>query len=252
MPTKFPAVSICAGNAYPTDFSRRFLKNILAQNGIDNIFDFAPLGDSDSFKMKFGKYVLGLNALGPNVTNKMRKAMGYPLSDMLISCSFNSVKCTVNDFKWWFSATTGACYMFNLDALNVTVDDLMVTRPGVFNGLAVEFFTGESTDLSTFYYESGAYVLVNNKSVYPSMFGSVAVSTGALTNIAVDREFSERKPMPYSDCSDDVASSNSPLVKAILNTRYSYQQRDCIFLCFELSLIKTCSCRVSYFILFTV
>ena len=47
-------------------------------------------------------------------TEQQRKALGWDLVQVLNSCTFNGVKCDVqNDFEWYFSVDYGNCYRFN-------------------------------------------------------------------------------------------------------------------------------------------
>jgi hypothetical protein len=41
------------------------------------------------------------------------KSLGYCLESMLISCTYNRILCTVDDFEWFYSYQYGNCYTFN-------------------------------------------------------------------------------------------------------------------------------------------
>ena len=49
-----------------------------------------------------------------NFTEQQRKSLSWDLAQVLTSCTFNGVKCDVqNDFEWYFSVDYGNCYRFN-------------------------------------------------------------------------------------------------------------------------------------------
>ena len=63
-----------------------------------------------------------------------------------------------------------------------------------------------------------------------------------LTYIGVSRTFYERLSYPYSECVDDLNSSENELVRKILATGYGYNQNDCFILCFQKISVKKCGC----------
>lgn len=112
--TEFPAVSICSLNAYMTNESYEFVKSVLIANRFLN-----PMAPEFNFRFMFDsmlktlRFVVGMNAFMPNLTDRFRKSFGHSLDDMLLSCTYNMNDCTANDFEWYYDLIFGNCYKFN-------------------------------------------------------------------------------------------------------------------------------------------
>ena len=82
--TDFPAVTICNMNAFMTNTSLSFVNDILVKNNITN----GNNSKSSFSKMTGGlmlnsRYISGINALNPNLTDDFRTSFGYNMSDMI-------------------------------------------------------------------------------------------------------------------------------------------------------------------------
>ena len=112
--TEFPALTICNTNAFMTNTSLGFVNDILVKNYIIN-----GNNSRDSFSKMTGelllnsRYLTGLNALSPYLTDEFRKSLGYNMSDMLFSCIYSFNRCTSDDFYWYYDALYGNCFTFN-------------------------------------------------------------------------------------------------------------------------------------------
>lgn len=110
IPATFPTISFCNMNPFVTNSSIDFVKNLFIKNGVidpasntsENFFDYFT-----SDLLVVYKYFAVLNALSPNLTDTERMSLGYRLEDIMISCTFDLIKCTANDFEWYFDSYYG-------------------------------------------------------------------------------------------------------------------------------------------------
>ena len=69
------------------------------------------------------------------------KSYGFSLNSMLISCYFDSKKCSVSDFTYYYTYEYGNCYIFNM-YVNSSTSLKTISGSGPSNGLNMEIFIG--------------------------------------------------------------------------------------------------------------
>lgn len=114
----FPAVTICNVNPFVTNVSAQFVEDIMRTNGL---IDPRLLNPADWFKdwtafdLMNVRYFANTNALDNSTySDAFRQSFGYPLSDMLLSCSYNYADCSLeDDWIWFYDVIYGNCYTFN-------------------------------------------------------------------------------------------------------------------------------------------
>ena len=220
--SEFPRVLICNANEFTTDYALQFL--------MDPAHKFSRLSaerldDSDYVSKHHAK---AMEYISYNFSRAQKKSLGYSLEETLLSCKFGGAKCSPNDFEWIYNEYNGNCFVFNsgrnMDGAAVPLK--RVKDPGQFAGLQMEMFVGvSSAQLERFSVSgfTGAKVFLGNnsfKSVYEDT-QEILISSGALTNIAVQRMHVRQKERPYSSCTLD---SDSVFYKKIvgLNFRYAF------------------------------
>lgn len=123
-----------------------------------------------------------------------------------------------------------------------------MTKSGSFNGLTLELFVGEPTNLYSLSYTTGAHVIVHNRTVrQPQFYDGLSVSVGTCTNIAVSRVYSSRMQQPYSDCVRNGDLDNRPRDRSLyaatlLNANLTYRQSDCFDVCLQRYVVEYCGC----------
>lgn len=116
--TDFPQVSICNMNAFLTNESVEFVSQLLAQNQLNDPAYFNTIF-ADTFLIL--QYFAGTNALNPNLTDDFRKSLSYQFKDILLSCTYNLIPCTADDFVWYYDILHGNCFKFNSGINKVTL-----------------------------------------------------------------------------------------------------------------------------------
>ena len=169
--------------------------------------------------------------------------IGFSIDTILISCYFNGIKCSSNDFNWFYSYDYGNCYTFNNP--NNSLDIKSSARSGPSSGLKLEIFAGIPGNHDKFIEKRGFYVAVHNNSKRPlTKYEGFKVPVGYLSEVSVSRTFFWKLDAPYNNCRKNlnVFNSDTDIYKLTSNlTQYSRK------LCFEICLqekfiIKNCNC----------
>ena len=88
---------------------------------------------------------------------------------MLISCIFNYQYCYADDFIWYYDTFYGNCYSFNsgkyINGSSREIEEQV--REGPNNGLLLELFVGQPTNISSLSFVHGAHITVYNQSIKP-------------------------------------------------------------------------------------
>jgi hypothetical protein len=197
----------------------------------------------------------------------------FKWNQMVISCYFNGVKCTQDDFYYYRDYDYGSCYKFNggrikslknlttngsintVDYFEEEVDLKSVTDSGASNGLRLEIFVGDPQRV-TYSNKNGIKLIVHNSSIdiFPGEQG-IEASTGQQTNVAVSRTWTNKLGPPYSNCIRDLnksieqfsRSDTNNLTRILTSMRDVYKikiynQKFCLQLCKQDYIVETCGC----------
>ena len=196
--------------------------------------------------------------------------LSFFLNQMLISCRYQDEICHAKDFMQTYDYQYGLCYRFNMGRyMNGSGKPILSSgRPGWRHGLTLDLFAGSARAQEKYIANRGFRILVFNRSnPYPiAQDIGVDVATGQSTNIAINREFTNHLPEPYSNClpteineidwtknealsfmfenfvNGSYYSSGAVLGNWSWEWRVSYDQNLCIKLCFQKYLFETCQC----------
>ena len=217
-PTLFPQINVCNQNPITTKYGYSLSLNESFPNGDLSLL---PIGQ--------------------------QKLLGHDLNDTLLSCTFNNLPCSSDDFTWYFDRNYGNCYSFNsgLNRTGQTVDLLSSIRAGADYGLQMTFYSSFYENFTRIYNVNGLMVKIANQS-FIDLSDGVLLSPGFYTNVLIERYFELLLPKPYSDCqipNEETGASYSSLYDEILNSPYEYSQELCLNLCFVKEIISSCNCN---------
>ena len=121
-------------------------------------------------------------------------------------------------------------------------------------GLCLELYTNYYENLSyfnSFLGGQGLLVRIDNIShTIDYAKDGILVSSGRVSNIALNREFKSTLPRPYSNCDfelDKSTSFNSILFNLIQKSSIEYTQQFCLNQCLQKLLVQKCNCVFSFF-----
>lgn len=241
-PTYFPAITICNLNQFNNKRSKNFIDQIINSYNLTNK------------NLNSIKYTQELNELLKreikhlNLNESTLKLLGYTIDEMLISCSFNHLKCDVNDFEWFYDYNLGNCYIYN----NKPSLLKSINKGGINHGLQLEFYVG-NVNSSAYVTKTGIQVTIHNQSLLPDLDDGLYIPTGFETNLLIDRLFTYKLDSPYSNCVKNVNGKSTLISKlyrdALINSRSSslgeYNQKYCIKLCYQNYIEIECKCSVA-------
>ena len=246
-PTVFPTVTFCDSNPFTTQQAELVINEayvaLITQNtsGITNIDQIISVESYMTYALLF------VNA--PEFRDEQRKLLGFNLSELVQSCTFNGISCDfANDFHWTFHSVYGNCFQFNsgLNMRNESVSLKQTTLEGQRFGLVLELGPMMNKNEKSLVIKSqGLKMFIHNASFVPSSFDSaLSIESGKETSIAVQRTFSSNLPAPYTDCTDSSNAHKYALYRSIVNSlNKTYQRRDCFLLVYQKALIKACNCQ---------
>ena len=242
----FPAVSICNANPFQSDQAFAFVGAFLAKN---NISDPAALKfDTDSYATEVNQLLRSynfvqldaqVNALAPNVSDATRQSFGSNLTDLVLSCYFNSGPCALSDFEWFYDSTYGNCFKYNGDSTK------FVAKPGNLNGLTLIMLTRVNKTLNSLTKSMGSRIFIHNQTIKPSSAEGINVAPGTQTNIELSIAFINQLGFPYNQCNKDliaIDAYDSDLYRTIISNNRTYRQSDCFQLCVQQQVVKSCQC----------
>jgi hypothetical protein len=241
MPTLFPTVTICNVNPFLSENASSLLKGIMNKKLGSNF----NMGSADFIKeIEIANAIALSEAFNPKYGDDRRKALGFDLKKSLFQCLYNKKECKAElNFTWSYTFFYGNCYQFNsgFDSNKTGMNIKIATVPGENNGLFLTFFLANSTNRYSSSFNDGLRVFIHNGSFPPSSSEGINVKPGTLANIGVKRTLIDKKPYPFSECSDAL-STQSEFYEYFSESNRSYHRETCFDLCLQKMIVKKCHC----------
>ena len=243
IPTIFPKVTICNKNMFTTEDGLNFVKGVIKQNGLTNIFNETIVSKKSILSRKSDiTEVLNIATAKANrLSSNEREKLMYKLENILIECSFEGVACNHTDFSLKYSNSYGYCYVFNSDKANSKYS----SHSSDYYGLKLTLFVGMVNGLKLMNTNTGLMLKIENNTILYPISKETYLSPGFETSVGIERAFVFKKSKPYTNCDIDNESPgaySSDLYNLILNSKYQYTQSACLDLCFQKLLIFHCNC----------
>jgi hypothetical protein len=240
IPTDFAQIKICNLNPYTTNYSYQMLQSISSRD-ITN-YTLSNMTRIQTLKTK-AMYYFGSS----NFSEANRKKLSYSLNDMLISCKFNNLDCNENDYERTYSPYFGNCFTFNSgrNSKGEKLPKLKNMVDGSFHGLNLVLYVGIPDYFRGFYEYFGVKIFVSNSSLKSMFENEISVTTGAETSVILQRTFLNQLPYPYSNChiqTNQNPNIESEIYKKIIQSNFSYTQRDCAIMCYQFTIEQKCKC----------
>jgi hypothetical protein len=258
---EFPAVDFCNVNPFKYSINSNSDYNVTEAENFNRSIDYF-----ESYKSLALDYLY----IG-DILVKAGSLYYFRFEEMVISCVFDGIECTKDDFYAYRDYQYGICYRFNSGRIKSLISSYndgqsfhntylegdipkrSVTEAGVKSGLRMEIFTGDPN--GTYYTEkNGIHLIIHNASVYvsPSDDG-INIPTGHAVNVGIARTITNKLSAPYSDCISDIIGnkkdkiSNSETAKFIgqminVYNFTTYNQNFCLKLCKQDFILNNCGC----------
>jgi len=239
VPIEFPTITICNLNPFYKNKTFDFYKQYFGEN-------FTSFEQLDEEDYRIGVFNVMNEIKNPIFTDEQRKLVGPSIEKMLVRCEIMEMKCTADDFSWFYIMDFGNCFRFNsgFELSGKRTKIKKVNKAGTWSAFKVDLFLENSNDLIGLSNSNGIRVYVDNSTDFPTSYSDgIDLMPGTSANVIIKKHFSEKLPKPYSDC-DLVSGSthDSELYKSIIARNKTYKQKDCMFLCLQKDIMKNCQC----------
>ena len=254
IPARMPTIMICNVNSLLTPTAVAFAKQIYTKYDMpisNNYLNFT-YGQQTFARILNNKANILLPrsmvmaaSLNLALSNDFRKTLSLSMQDMLISCTFNSVECTSDDFTWYNLPYFGYCFQFQPNTSSG------ISQTGKFHGLKMELFVGQATLVEQLAQKNGLHLyIVNETETFNFFKDSVEVAAGKETTILLNKKRIRKMQKPYGECTYDltsVDSYSSELYALTFQIYGHYRQSDCFNTCFQAASIRRLGCYSSFF-----
>ncbi|CAF1186999.1 unnamed protein product [Rotaria magnacalcarata] len=236
-PQAFPAVSICNYGMLRYD---RFIGPFL---NYTNALNITNTTDTTNFTGTQSYYIRDFLI---DVVNKGEPFNDYffPLSGMMMSCSYNGVACTAANFTSFISPTYGMCNTFNAKLKNIDNGGIRYNSDNGANGLLqLALYTHEQQYVPFMTQGTGIVALVHDNSEVPNVeMEAVFLSPGRHHRLGFKKKKSLFLASPYTTCTETISPGLQIVYDAYNATDYAYSQYYCFNACIQEYIYSHCGC----------
>ena len=229
----FPIIGICNQNP--------FKKNL-------SLFEDQSIG----LNYNFNRSDLPLIIMKHKINNSEETSYKYSqnLNDFMIKCLFRGKNCDLNkDFEYYYDIQYGNCFRFNSKKPYKKVN-----QPSSYDLFEIQILVGSSNhNLNTVTLDNGFNIFISNESTDSTIQEGVSIPTGFTTKIILNKYTIRKQPKPYSQCTNNlfnIDSYNSDCYKRTiqgLKGHSSYHYTDCLKMCYQTYLARSCNCQTIYY-----
>ncbi|GFR82972.1 amiloride-sensitive sodium channel subunit beta-like [Elysia marginata] len=128
-----------------------------------------------------------LEKLALNLSDLRLQDMGHQIEDMVISCTFNTVECSAENFTHFYNYRYGNCFTFTTNDEKNGDNTGIGVQAGQTHGLVLEMNV-QSGEYMAVTESAGLLLLVHepDRVVYPDD-GGLVISPGFATNVALQK-----------------------------------------------------------------
>lgn len=245
----FPAVTICNYSPVRSDLLLPIFFNYTDANNITNPTQSRIITPQLANMLR--RYLLRkVNA------NQSVKEYFFTLDMMMITCTFNNVSCSVDDFTSFESADHGMCYTFNArqkKTTNHTVRQIVQNGgPGLLklqlyahSHLYVPFGSEgkkkEKSDLAIRLclllnlctdVSAGIVAMIHDNTELPLIdIAGIHLTPGLKHKLGYKKRENHFLQAPYTDCTDTISPAMRAMFDKYADTDYAYSQDLCYLIC---------------------
>ncbi|CAF2680359.1 unnamed protein product [Rotaria sp. Silwood2] len=236
----FPAVTVCSGNSYRYDKINASLVSFFNRL-------MSPNATFDQNLLNSLVIPLVVDLFSRNQTEEL-VSVGFQLSDMLLSCTYNGLNCA-DVFTQSISAALGNCFTFNwktstkLFTISDFGEDIVLKE-----GLSMTFYIPQELFFPSSWFDAGLIILLHDNDELPMPNENGLYLQPARSHLITYRK-SETTflPSPYTNCTSNVRDDLHALYKttfldSTMSTKIAYSETLCLELCEQAYIFSQCSC----------
>ncbi|CAH1241014.1 EDIL3 [Branchiostoma lanceolatum] len=158
--------------------------------------------------------------------------MGHQKEDLILQCTFDKERCSLDDFKVTQNAKYGNCFTFNHGEDGVVRN---TTKVGAEYGLKLTLSIETDEYVGLFGQDPGAKVTIHSVGSTPFPEGNaINAKPGESSFVGLKRSSIRRQPHPYGDCTSYQEKD------VLYGGRYTYET--CQHSCLQAALLEQCGC----------
>ncbi|UJR17382.1 hypothetical protein I4U23_004277 [Adineta vaga] len=236
-PLVFPAVTIC--NYSPLRFDL-FMKPFL---NYTNSLNLTNSNDTIRITRIQASYIRDFFQYKLNRGESLNEYF-FSLSSMLISCFYNELKCSKDDFTPFVSYLYGLCYTFNAKNKKIRNGSLFFNSDnGALGLLSLQLYTHSHQYVPYLSDASGIVGMIHDNAEIPLAFQKENVFAPGKKHRL---NFSKRKNMflgpPYTQCRRDIPPMLQSTYRLVGDTDYVYSEFQYFYVCLQTYTYVTCGC----------
>ena len=245
---EFPTITICNKNRFSTDLAVDFMRKVIKENNLDDIFDQEKFINNKSLRFVDKRRKVRLvqdtaRLLLENMNDQYRKSLSISIENMLIECRFGGKECTKFDFDLFYITQHGVCFRFNSDQDNQRKAKELY-KTGWRNGFRLDLYVGLPNYLNKIALEKGVFLYIHSTRDFQPK--EIHINPGEETSIALKKSIYEQMPYPYSNCSSHESIVDPYVLNLISYLNYSYSQEICIEMCYLINIKRICNCTQNW------
>ncbi|CAF4156776.1 unnamed protein product [Rotaria sp. Silwood2] len=237
----FPAVTVCSANPLRKDKTNAALLAYAKRMGINTTtVDLETLVEP-----------LIVDLFNRNQKNELID-LGFQLSDILISCSYNGIDCS-SYFTHSLSSQFGNCYTFNWNGKMknlFTIRNMSTLNIGL-EGLSMQFYIPRESYYPVSYFDEGLLVSIHENNEFPLIVNDgLRLQTGLSHTILFSKTERNLLPEPYTNCTSSVGDELRDIYETAFDKdsigKVTYSESLCQESCLKLITDVFCSCVLPF------
>ncbi|CAF0965271.1 unnamed protein product [Rotaria sordida] len=234
----FPAVSIC--NYSPVRFDT-FIEPFL---NFTNFWNITNTNDTRTITAEQNNYIRDFFQYLLNNHQPIDNYF-FPLSSMLISCSYNNQACQTTDFIQFLSSSFGLCYTFNAKMAS-NRSSIRNNTDNIGTGkleLQLYAHSHQYVPYAAKEVSVGMVAMIHDNTELPLIdVAGILLKTGLKHKLSYKKKTHQLLPSPYSDCTNKVPLAMKAMFDRYAGADYAYSQILCYILCVQTYVYHECGC----------
>ncbi|CAF1148218.1 unnamed protein product [Adineta ricciae] len=236
-PQTFAAVTICNNSPLRYDqFIGPFLNYTNALN-LTNTNDITTFTEEQaSYIMDYMQYILN--------RNESLNQFYYPLSSMLIKCTYNGMNCSANDFVQFASPVYGSCYTFNAQSPRINNNSIHYNNENGYSGeLHLDLYIHSQQYVPHLSEAISLVAMVHDNTQLPRVeaFG-IQLAPGRKHRLGYYKRQNTFLPSPYTTCADQITPRLQTFYDQFSEANYGYSQQLCYDVAIQAYTYQQCGC----------
>ncbi|KAL3891467.1 hypothetical protein ACJMK2_003729 [Sinanodonta woodiana] len=182
------------------------------------------------------------SSIAMKLDSKFIESYGHQKDDLIMSCKWQGMQCSPENFTYIWNMKHGNCYTFNSG--NDPNPALSINYAGPLMGLVLELNIEQEEYISALSPEAGVRVVIHKRGTYPFPEDEgINIAPGFMTSLGLKKTVVSRLPPPHADCGTQGVGVNFYTDKFGVE----YTKQTCVKSCYQSVIIDKCKCAFPFF-----